>query len=128
MFRVQCLMCHRLASATATGVICAHDGPSGTRCGGTGYRTDESQPESSSRVSSMPGVALDDTRRRTTSAPSERALEADATRREVLRADARARLRDDLSTRYKLPSEAWEQSGPSVRAVGGGLPGLGRRS
>lgn len=129
LFRARCRVCGQRASATAAGVVCAHESVSEARCSGTGHRALgilEPAPSIVSTGSTCPEVTP--RTRAVESAGIEHAGQAMVARLEELRERGRAQLRAERQSRYKPPFEAWQLSGSSLRTVGGGLPGLGRRS
>lgn len=129
MFRVIFRVCGQRASATAAGVVCAHESVSEARCSGTGHRALgklEPVPSTVSIGSTCPEVMP--RTRAVESAAVEHAGQAMIARLEDLRERGRAQLRAERRSRYIPPLEAWQLSGSSVRTVGGVLPGLGRRS
>jgi len=129
VFRVTCRVCGQRASATAAGVVYAHESASEARCSGTGHRALgilEPAPSTVSADGTYPEVTP--RTRAVESAAIEHAGQAMVARLEELRERGRAQLRAERRSRYVPPVEAWQLSGSSVRTVGGGLPGLGRRS
>lgn len=128
MFRVRCEVCGRSVSVTNAGVVCVHSGRDNPRCQGTGLVV----PVSGELLpcSASTGHRDDDywdvTMTRGPGPGTPTAAET-RPRYEGLLAEAHAELRYAWTVRARPPVDDWEQSGSSVRTVGGGLPSLGRR-
>lgn len=128
MFRIRCEVCGSPASATELGVVCVHSGRDGLRCPGTGLVVEASGEPLTSNASlgCRDGTYWDATLIKAPGADSSNAAK-DTPQHEKRLAEAHAVLRYEWTVRARPPVPEWEQSGSSVRTVGGGLPGLGRR-
>lgn len=127
MFRVQRPTCDWRTCASTVGVICAHDGPSVTPLGGTGYPAGRLVDAVAPKL--VP--AIRDVRANWAKAPSALSAvvrAADPARIERLNDEDRDLLRTELTSRHNSPVDAREHSGLGVRTVVGSLQGLGRRS
>lgn len=111
---------------TAVGVICAHDGPSVTPLGGTGYPAGRLVDAVTPKLVAAIRVVRANWAK-ASSALSAVARAADPARIGRLKDEDRDLLRTELPSGHNSPVDAREHSGLRVHSVVGSLQGLGRR-